>query len=464
MAVMTPALSRTLAQATRRVRVLLAFRAGAIGLSAGALLSGVLLALLRFRVLPELPEEILLLPPALGLLAGVAAAFLKRVTPLDVARLTEQRLDLKERFSTALTLTSAGDDPLIRRQIADAEAHAARGVDLNAALPLALPRPVWAALTVTLAVLLAWFLPTLPFFLSTKERTERAAVKREGERIQRVAKALEREAAAKKLTQTRQAAKQLGALGRELQRGQLNKQKALMKVAKLTQQMQKTQQAMAAANAPKSLPAAGKELQQALDGAKATPKEGAQKKTDTLNAEGDAKNKSGSQSGAPTQQAMRKMQAAMQNGDVPSLAEQLSRLAQMAQQGQPGDKKGREQMAKQLEALSQALKGTSLDKASEPLKQAAEAMKQGELAEASRQLQEASRRVAEAQRSKEDAEGMRQVAQAMQQQGEQAGAGSEGETPGDNGEGEGENDAFGKDGKPNKNHKHTGDCTKPGGT
>ncbi len=461
MAVMTPALSRTLAQAARRVRLLLAFRAGAVGLGAGAILSGVLLALLRLRVLGEPPEEILLLPPLLGLAAGVTAALLRRVTALDVARLTEQRLDLKERFSTALTLTSAGDDPLVRRQIADAEAHAARGIDLKTALPLSPPRPVWAALAVTLAVLLAWFVPTLPFFLSTQERTERAEVKREGERIVRVAKALEREAAGKKLPNTRQAAKQMNALGRELQRGSLNKQKALMKVAKLTQQMQKTQQAMAAATAPKSLPAAGKELQKALDGAKATPKDGAQKKTDALNAEGDAKNKQGDQSGTPAaQQAARKMQAAMQNGDVPSLAEELSKMAQMAQQGQPGDKQGREQMAKQLAALSQALKGTSFEKASEPLKQAAEAMKKGDMAEASRQLQEAARQVAEAQRKKEDAEGMRQVAQAMQQQqGEQAGgAGTEGETPGDSGEGEGQNDAFGKNGKP-KEHKH-----EPGGT
>lgn len=467
----TPALSRTLAQAGRRVRLLLALQRGATGLGVGALVSGVLLALLRLRVLDAdtFAAETLLLPPLIGLAAGVAFAFWQRLSPLDLARLTEQRLDLKERFSTALALAPAGqNDPLVRRQILDAEAHAARGVDLPGALPIRLPRRVWGALALTLVVALAWFLPTLPLFQSPQQRAEREAVKKQGERIVRVAKAAERQAAGKKLAQTQAAAKKLAALGEQMKRGQLTKQKALIKVAKLTEQMKAQQAAAASQNSGKSLAQAGKEMQKALAAASAAPK-GDGDKNGALNAAAPngPKNAAGKKAaGTPTRQAMQSAAQAMVKSDAPSLAEQLNKLAQMAEQGQPGDKAGRNELADQLAKLSQSLHGTSLEKASEPLAKAAEAMKRGDLTEASRQLQEAARRVNEAQKGKEDAQSLQQMADALQAgQGQQSADGSqEGDVPEDSGEGQGQDDAFSKDGKSKDGHVHTAKCLKPGGT
>ncbi len=471
----TPALSRTLAQAGRRVRLSLALQRGATGLGAGALVSGIALALLRLRVLDDdsLPAEALLLPPLFGLAAGVVHAFLVRLTPLDLARLTEQRLDLKERFSTALAFSStATDDPLVRRQILDAEAHAARGsLDLPGAIPLRPSRRVWAACALTLIVGLAWFLPTLPLFMSAQQRAEREVVKKEGERIVRVAKAAEQRAAQKKLPQAQAAAKKLTALGEQMKRGQLTKQKALMKAAKLTEQMKAQQQAAANQNGGKSLAQAGKEMQKALAATQAAPKGEGGDKNNRLNAAAAANNQqakgANGKKATPAREAMRSAAQAMANEDAPSLAEQLSKLAQMAEQGQPGDKPNRDQLADQLSTLSNSLRGTALEKASEPLQKAAEAMKKGDLNEAARQLQEAARRVNEAQKGREDAKSLQQMAEALQAgQGQQQSAdgSQEGDVPEDTGEGAGKDDAFGKNGKTKKGHVHTAQCLKPGGT
>lgn len=469
----TPALSRTLALAGRRVRLLLALQGGATGLGIGALISGIALALLRLRVLDDelLPAEVLLLPPLVGLAAGVVHAFLARLTPLDLARLTEQRLDLKERFSTALVFSPAfADDPLVRRQILDAEAHAAQGgLDLSGALPIRPSRRVWAALALTLVVGLAYFLPTLPLFMSAAHRAEREVVKKEGERIVRVAKATERRAAQRKLPQAQAAAKKLAALGEQMKRGQLTKQKALMKAAKLTEQMKAQQQAAASQNGGKSLAQAGKEMQKALAAAQAAPK-GDGDKNNRLNAAApngqQAKGANGKKATPAAREAMKSAAQAMANNDAPSLAEQLSKLAQMAEQNQPGDKQGRDQLADQLSTLSNSLRGTALEKASEPLQKAAEAMKKSDMAEASRQLQEAGRRVSEAQKGKEDAQSLQQMADALQAgQSQQSADGSqEGDVPEDTGEGAGKDDAFNKNGKTKKGHVHTAECLKPGGT
>ncbi len=217
MAVATPALSQTLARASRRVRIRLALRHGATGLLLGAASAGVLLAPVPWRPPDDPPAGLLALPPLLGLLAGALWGMTRRVRALDVARLTEQRLDLKERLSTAVALAplrAAADVLLLARQIADAEAHAARGLDLRAALPLRLPRRGWAALATLLAVFFWWFLPTLPSFQTPRARAERAAVRRAGERLVRVAEALETEAAARKLDRPRLAGPEGAALGR----------------------------------------------------------------------------------------------------------------------------------------------------------------------------------------------------------------------------------------------------------
>lgn len=465
--VLTPRLTQTLSRAARRVRLRRALYHGATGLLAGLVLAAVLLFLLRAELLSlESPEAVLLLVPLFCAACGALWGASRPVSRLDIARLAEQRLGLKERFSTALLLNpdTAAKDPFAARQIADAEAHAAPDrMDLRTVVPLLpLPRRAWAALAAALALTLVWFLPAIPLFQSPAERAERAAVKKEGERLVRIAKALEREAGAKKLDATKKTAVKMAALGREMQRGQMPRKKALMKTAKLTEEIKQAQQALASQSSPqKSLAAAGRELEKALAAAQAGAKnpEGANK---NLNAPQPGSNGKTPNS-SPSQNTMSQSQKALAQNDSPSLAEQLTKLADLAERGEPKSAAERQQLSEQLGALGKALEGTSLSRASEPLKEAAEALKRGDNAEASRQLREAARRVAESGKQSEDARRMAEMSEALANgRSELADAQM---TEGDIAEAsEAQSDAFDKDGTLKQGHKHSSECTQPGGT
>lgn len=481
----TPALKRAITAATARVRLLRARHQGANGLIVGSAISGAVLLAMRLRLLEAdtFAEEWLIAPPVAGLLLGVLWGATRAVPPLAVLRFLEEKLDLKERLSTAHALglgASANvDSDFAARVQADAEAFTPQGDSLKKALPFfPVPRRVYAALTAALATFLLWFLPTLPLFQSAATRAENASLKREGERLVKIAKAMEKDASTKKLDKARDAAKKLQALGQEMQKGRMTHQKALMKAAKLTDEMKKAQEQAAQQSGQKSLPSAARELDKALksmdaagkmgqnapgkDGAKLNPPDGSGPKDQPNSGKDRKNNKDGKPSAS--QDAMKKSQQAMAQNDTPSLAEQLSKLADAAQKGEPGDKAGQEKLGKQLEALSKALKGTSLDKASQPLQEAAEAMKQGDMQKAAEKLREAARKVAESAKQGQESDAMQKMAEALAEG--QSGNVSENSEMGDGGEGQGENDAFGKDGqkKEAKGHVHTAECLKPGGT
>jgi hypothetical protein len=471
----TPApLQHTLARVTRRVRLLRAVRFGATGLLAGAFLTFAALLLFRLRVLdPESANDTLFpLPPLVGLLIGAIWGATRPVPPLAALRLAEQRLDLKERLSTAYTLApsvTSDEDSFAAQQIADASRVASSPLDMSAALPWRpLPRVVWAALSASLAAFLMWFLPTLPFFQSEQERAEHAAVKKEGERLVRIAKALEAQAGAKKMDKAKRAAAQLTALAKEMQKGKMSQRKAMMKTAKLTEEMKQAQQAMANQTSPqKSLNSASKDLAKAMNAAQGMPKLGEENKNQGLKApenspNANGKNPEGSGKKSPGSEEMRKMLDAMAQNDVPSLSEQLAKLADKVSAGEPKNEAERKDLAEKLAALSKALEKTSLSKASEPLQKASDALKNGNMAEAEKQLREAARRAAESKKQGEESKALQQMADALSGAN---GESSEGQEMSDNGEGEGANDAFGKDGsmKGRKGHVHTAECLKPGG-
>ena len=455
----SPALARMIARAARRVRLRLTLYHVATGLLAGSAVSGLLVGLLRADLLAAnaLPGEDLffLLPPLSGAILGGLFGASKRVDTLAVARLLDDRLDLKERLSTSVALGGVTDDPFTLRQREDAETHAAADLAAVArAVPLTpLPKHAYIAIGLTLAVFLAWLLPTLPAFQSAAQKAQKAATQREGERLVRIARELGKQADAKKLDGAKAAAKKIEELGKEMQRGKIPRQKAMMKLAKLTEEMKAAQQAAAAQSSPRSLPAAGRDLEKALASANALPKSdsGEQQadpkdglKMPPADGQNGVKNAQSGKANAQTDHAVKKSQEALAQNDAPSLAEQLSKLADQVARGEPKDAAGRERLAKQMEAMAKALEKTSLSKASEPLEQAAEQMRAGKMPEASEQLREAARRAQEGARQEQDAEALRQSADALMN-GDPAEA-SPGETPGDQGEGQGEGDAFDEDG------------------
>lgn len=471
----TSRVSDAIAAATRRVRFLRGRQQGANGLMIGSALSAAVLLAERLRLLePDAySPEWLVVPPVLGLMAGILWGVTRPIPPIALLKHLETRLNLSERLSTALLMSPEGtpDDPFLARQVEDAETHAPSLPDLRAALPYTpVPCRVYYALGAVGATLLLWFLPTLPFFQSPAERAEKASLKRDGERLVQIAKKMAVEADTKKLDPVKKAAAKLAKLGEEMKKGRLTQQKAMMKAAELSQEMKQAQQALAAQTAPKSLPSAAREMAKAMaPGGNAATSEAnnGNKPTDPKNnltpPQAGAK-QDGKQANSNAQQAMKQAVQAMSQNSAPSLAEQLSKMADMAAQNQPGDQAGREQMASQLSALADALKGTSYEAASQPLKEAADALKKGDMKTAAEKMREAARKVGESAQNSDAAQAMQQMAEAMQ--GQQDGNSMEGQGFGESGEGQGEGDAFDKNGQKkngSEGHVHTAECLAPGG-
>ena len=470
------ALNQTIARATRRVRARRALQSGSVGLLAGCVVVTLPLLAARLNLLdPDLfpADALFFVPPFAGAVAGALWGLSRPVAPLAVARLAEARLDLKDRLSTAYTLVGESPPPetFAARQIADAEECAAGTTrDLSRVVPLfPLPRLFWAALAAGAFAVLLWFLPAIPFLQTAQQKTERAAVQKEGERLVRIGKALEKEAGAKKLPTAQRAAARLTALGQELKKGRLSQQKAMMKVATLTEQMKQAQQAAAASAAQKgaqekSLASAGKELQKAISAAQNTPPGDGNK--NNLNAPANGAGDKSKPAANTPQEAMKQAGKALSNNDAPSLAEQLSKMADHASKGEPGQGAERDKLAQQVGSLGKALDGTSLSKAAPALKSASDAMKKGDMATASQKMREAAKQIADAEKQKADANAMQQAADAMKQgeQGNPSDQSQEGATPGGS-EGQGEGDAFGKDGGKKgkgKGQGHKDDSLKPG--
>lgn len=448
-----PHLHRVLKRVITRLRIRRSLLGGANGLLVGAAVSGVAAILLRLGIYDEdiLPDAAFFAPPLIGLLAGTLWGVARRIAPFAAARLIEQRLDLKERFSSALLLATQTNDIFSLRQQADAETHAEK-IDPITTVPLTpLPRRALAALAATLTVFLIWLLPTLPAFQTPAVRAEHALVKKEGERLVRIAKTVTNSANGKKREATKKAAAQIAKSGTQMQAGRMSRRKALVKLAKLTSQIKQAQQTLAVQagdpnglGAGKSLPSAARELQKALDAAQKNDlASGFNKSIDA--------GKNPSSPDARKQQANAALQAAqkaLSENNTPSLAEQLNKLADSVARGEPKDAAARKSLADKLEALSKSLKGTSLAKASADLADATKALREGDGQKAADKLREAARKASEAGAKSEDAQSLAQMAQALQ--GNPDGDGAEQEISAEQmaqgAGGENATDAFGADG------------------
>jgi hypothetical protein len=408
------ALHRKLGEATRRVRALLVFQWTARILCWTALACVVWLLAAKIHWLPE-PEPamlvgILTVAAAVGMVIGLS----RRVTLLDIARLTDSRTEMKERLASAVEFEGlAASDPLARRQVEDANAHA-RQLDLRKVYPMRFSWEMAGFLTLALVLFLMFLLPSLPMFWPAKLRQEAAEVKKQGVEIEKLAKSAEKAAAAKKLDETKKAAKEAQKLAQAMKRGNMTKKTAMVKMSKLTKQIQDQQKKLAALNTPaqKSMEQAAAEAKQALqqqqksieDAAKAKAKADAkgQPKTGEKQGEkqdakqGENKNsqkgdqkgdqKGGKQENKPGEtqqsQAMQESQRALQQftealaQDNPDAQNQaLQKLAEQMEKGQMS-KQEMQQLQKQMEQLAKALKGTKLDQVSKQMAELAKKMQE----------------------------------------------------------------------------------------
>jgi len=189
--------------------------------------------------LPLPPWHLLVAGLAVCLLTGLVRGLLPAGGLLYAAQVADVELRLRERLSTALELATGRLRPtaLAGEVLRDAEARARDalpGMRLRLGWPSGTRR---ALVAVGLATLAAVILPgfTLP---ATPARETAVRIKREGQRLQRVAGNLEQRARAERAPQARRLAPEVRGLAEELQRQRLDRRGALARIAALERRLE----------------------------------------------------------------------------------------------------------------------------------------------------------------------------------------------------------------------------------
>ncbi len=173
---------------------------------------------------------------------AVLSALLLRPSPLVAARITDRRLGLADRLSTAVELLGRPLPPrgLIRLQIADAVV-VAQGVSPRSAAPITLPREAWAAVAIAVVVALwvqffqGWTIPGLPAARSV------AVIHREGRTLTTISRQLETTSRARRFPEARRAVPGLLDLGQRLQAPHVTRPDALRMLQDAGRQLQSAQ-------------------------------------------------------------------------------------------------------------------------------------------------------------------------------------------------------------------------------
>ncbi len=399
---MTPdiMLHQKLHQASRRIRLLLVYKWSSRTLCVSALACLVWLLGAKLNWLSDPSADALALIIGIAGVAGAIYGFLPSISSSDAARLTDQRTGLKERLGSAVEFEKTPiDDPILRRQIQDAGAHAGT-LDVRRVYPVKMTREAIGFAVLAAVLFGAFFLPNLPIFWSSEKKHEMEMVKRQGIQIEKVAKDTEKSADRQKLDESKKAAKDAQKLAQAMKRGQMDKKKSMIAMQKLSRKLQEQQKRMAALNtpAPKPMSKAAEEFKKALeqqqkavqDSARAKKEEAAKgdKKTgDKQDAQKKDEQKAAEQKAAMKQQtpAMQKAQEALQKF-AQALAEQnpdmqnqaLQDLADQVQKGEMTQKE-MQQLKDQMKQLSQALSKTDLDKVAKQMAELAKLMEQMKL-------------------------------------------------------------------------------------
>ena len=375
----------------RRIKVLLAERM----LCRGIIIAGVvallviLLDLLTFWyvTLPMLGALMLL-----GAVAGALIGYFRPLSDLTVAMAVDQRLGLKDRSSTALALTTdARSHPEFRALVvADALTHLA-GRRPQDVFTSRFTREHRIALGMWGAVLLASFLPLLPFWYSPETRTDMANMQQAGKLLQAQAKKIQHDPALRNDKRLMRLAKHMQKLGKELEKNRLPKKEALKRINKLSEEAAKAQKELEKkmfSVSPRDLRTAADAFQRALDARPQEEKDAAERARQKL-----AK-------GARREQLSREEREALER------EEQLRQIAQQLQNGQL------DEATESLRQFGQQLNSSNLS--TQQRSALAEAMSR--MANATRSSKEISQRFQQAAKGlrQNSSAGLQQAAQTLQ--------------------------------------------------
>jgi len=148
--------------AKARAQIALGHFVDALGAAAAALAAAILLVILVHKALGYMlpwPGTALSAAAAAGILAAIVVALWRRPNPHAAAVAIDQKLSLRERFSSALVLRG-NRDRFAMAAVADAEATAQRiAMPAHELFPLRFPRGAGAAAALLVLILLAMTLP-----------------------------------------------------------------------------------------------------------------------------------------------------------------------------------------------------------------------------------------------------------------------------------------------------------------
>lgn len=375
-----------------RVRLLITQQWLCVGLTAGLAASLLLVAATKLLWWTDAVDYIWL-AALLGAVAGALYGWTRPIEPLVAAQIVDERAGLKERLSTAVALSRLPERSEVAEvQIADAARHA-QSLRAAEVLPWKIP-PQWRFLAAAAVVLAAAiYVPDLPIFHSTQDQKDREAIRLEGERLQKVAKTLEKQlpkGSDENAAIMRRIQEQMKQLGKDMRNNRIPKKQAMLRANQLQKELKETENKLASGKSQKSMEQVASDLMRS-----------AQQKEQQ--GDRDAAN------------ALRRMAENVSKKDMDSAQKQLEELAQKLKSGQMKAEDA-QKAADQLEQMARAMQGSNLDKASQEMKDAAQKLQQA--AQAARQLQQ---QLANAKSDAERQQIQDQMNQAVQQQMAQAG-------------------------------------------
>lgn len=379
----------------RRIRLLVAQQWLCLGLTFAALAGLLLVIATKLQWWTDAIDYLwaLLL---VGAVTGLIIGWTRRITPMVAAQIADERAGLKERLSTAVEIAASEDrSPIAQAQLADAAEHA-QGLQISRVLPWRMPRQaryLAGAVALLLAVI---FVPELSIFHSRQEQLDREAMRKEGQRIQRIAKAIETKLPKKKSKDeneeiVRRVAAEMKKLGKDQARGRIGKKQAMLRMNQLQKNLKEAEQkAGGGQNNQKSMDQVAAQLQQAAD-------------------------KQSQKGNGENAQALKQMADNLSKRDLEGAKRQLEELARKMQSGKMSPEEAAK-TSEMLQQMAESMQNSNLEQASQQMKDAAKQLQQA--AEAAKNFQ---KQMASAKTDAERQKLQQQMQQAMQQASQQAG-------------------------------------------
>ncbi|MFN3651751.1 MAG: hypothetical protein ACK47B_19420 [Armatimonadota bacterium] len=377
----------------RRIRLLLAQQWLCVGLAAAMAASLLLVALTKLQWWTDAMDYIWALI-LLGGIVGFIVGWSRKITPMAAAQIADERAGLKERLSTAVELSSRERTELTDAQIHDAARHA-ESLRASEVLPWRAPKHLrWvAAAGAVLAAVV--FVPDLPIFHTKQELADREAMRTEGERIQQIAKSLEKKAREQRADDKnaeilRQISQNMKQVGKDAAKNRISKKQALLKMGELQKQLRDAEEKLGG----------GKPGQKSMDQVAADLQEAA--------------NKAAGSGDKEKAKSLQQMAENLSKRDFDGAKRQLEEMAQKIQSGKMSSEEA-QKAAETLEQMAASMDKSGLQEAAEQMRAAAEQLKK-----ASEQVKQLEQQMAQAKTDAERQQIQQQMEQTMQQAAQQA--------------------------------------------